>query len=82
MDDWAGPTVLDKTKPVIFHCNGPECWKSYKAAKVALGMGFKTVYWFRGGFPEWDANGLPVESSSPSTVAAQAALPDPADKAR
>ena len=82
MDDWAGPAVLDKTKPVIFHCNGPECWKSYKAAKVALGKGFKTVYWFRGGFPEWDASGLPVESSSPSTVAAQAALPGPADKTR
>ena len=26
---------LDKAKPVIFACNGAECWKSYKAAKVA-----------------------------------------------
>ena len=63
MDQWAGPEKLDPTKPVIFHCNGPECWKSYKAATVALAKGFKTVYWFRGGFPEWEARGLPIESS-------------------
>ena len=70
-DEWAGPDRLDKDKPVIFHCNGPECWKSYKAAKVALANGFKTVYWFRGGFPEWEQNGLAVETSvaKPTEVA-------------
>jgi rhodanese-related sulfurtransferase len=68
LDDWAGPDKLDKTKPVIFHCNGAECWKSYKAAKVALSKGFTTVYWFRGGFPEWDSSGLPVESSAPNAI--------------
>ena len=74
LDEWAGPEKLDKDKPVIFHCNGPECWKSYKAAKVALAQGFKTVYWFRGGFPEWEKNGLAVETSSkaPETVAVPA----------
>jgi rhodanese-related sulfurtransferase/ABC-type phosphate/phosphonate transport system substrate-binding protein len=73
LDDWAGPQKLDKTKPVIFHCNGAECWKSYKAAKVALSKGFTTVYWFRGGFPEWESSGLAVESSPVNTaeVAAQ-----------
>lgn len=43
---------LDKGKPVIFACNGAECWKSYKAAKVAAAKGFKSVYWLRGGLPE------------------------------
>ena len=52
---------LDKTKPVIFACNGAECWKSYKAAKVVAAKGFKSVYWLRGGLPEWDAGGLPTE---------------------
>jgi rhodanese-related sulfurtransferase/ABC-type phosphate/phosphonate transport system substrate-binding protein len=70
VDDWAGADKLDPAKPVIFHCNGPECWKSYKAAKVALAKGFKTVYWFRGGFPEWESRGLPVDASP-----AAAALP-------
>ena len=63
LDEWAGPEKLDKNQPVIFQCNGPECWKSYKAARVALSKGFKTVYWFRGGYPEWEAAGLPVEST-------------------
>ena len=74
LDDWAGPEKLDKTKPVIFHCNGAECWKSYKAAKVALSKGFTTVYWFRGGFPEWESSGLAVESS-PATTAELAEQP-------
>jgi len=52
---------LEKAKPVIFACNGAECWKSYKAAKVAAAKGFKSVYWLRGGLPEWDAGGLPTE---------------------
>lgn len=51
----------DKNAPVIFACNGPECWKSYKAAKAAIKAGYKKVYWLRGGFPEWKAKGYPVE---------------------
>jgi rhodanese-related sulfurtransferase len=68
VDEWAGPDQLDRNQPVIFHCNGPECWKSYKAAKVALSKGFKTVYWFRGGFPEWETAGLAVESTPLNTA--------------
>jgi ABC-type phosphate/phosphonate transport system substrate-binding protein/rhodanese-related sulfurtransferase len=51
----------DRNAPVIFACNGAECWKSYKASLVAIKAGYKQVYWFRGGFPEWRARGLPVE---------------------
>jgi rhodanese-related sulfurtransferase len=86
MDEWAGPQLLDKSQAVVFHCNGAECWKSYKAARVALIKGFKSVYWFRGGFPEWDEHGLAVESL-PTTVAettsraAQPVLPAAATKA-
>lgn len=52
-DDFAGLTALDKNKPTVFFCNGAECWKSYKASRAALAAGFKQVYWFRGGMPEW-----------------------------
>lgn len=78
VDDWAGPDKLDKNQPVVFHCNGPECWKSYKAARVALSKGFKTVYWFRGGFPEWEGSNLAIESSPVTTTAA--VQPAPAAK--
>ena len=51
----------DKGTAVIFYCNAGECWKSYKASKVALDAGYKRIHWFRGGLPEWRAKGLPVE---------------------
>jgi rhodanese-related sulfurtransferase len=51
----------DKNAPIITSCNGPECWKSYKGAVGAMKAGYKKVYWFRGGYPEWKAKGYPVE---------------------
>lgn len=60
LDRFVGLDKFDKSKPTIFACNGPECWKSYKASKSAIAQGFKEVYWFRGGLPEWQAAGLPV----------------------
>jgi ABC-type phosphate/phosphonate transport system substrate-binding protein/rhodanese-related sulfurtransferase len=51
----------DKSGPVIFACNGAECWKSYKSAKLALKNKYTKVYWYRGGYPEWKARGYPVE---------------------
>lgn len=51
----------DKGKPVVFYCNSGECWKSYKASTVALRAGYRQVYWFRGGYPEWKKKGLPVD---------------------
>lgn len=51
----------DKNTAVVFHCNGPECWKSYKASVAALKAGYKKIYWFRSGFPEWKSKGFPIE---------------------
>lgn len=59
LDDFEGLTALDKSKPTIFSCNGAECWKSYKASRLAIERGFKQVYWFRGGLPEWEQAALP-----------------------
>ena len=54
---------LSKEAPVVFFCNGPECWKSYKASISARDAGFKQVYWLRGGVPEWIAQKLPTDPS-------------------
>lgn len=51
----------DKNAGIITQCNGSECWKSYKGATAAVKAGYKKVYWFRGGIPEWKTKGLPVE---------------------
>ena len=52
---------LQSSKSLILYCNGPECWKSYKAALRAIASKqFAQVYWFRGGLPEWERNGLAI----------------------
>ena len=51
----------DKNIPLVFFCNGAECWKSYKASVWALQAGHKNVHWFRGGYPEWRDKELPLE---------------------
>src|SRR3974390_3035305 len=51
----------NKAAPIIFQCNGPECWKSYKATVTAVNAGYRNVYWFRGGYPEWRLAGYPLE---------------------
>jgi rhodanese-related sulfurtransferase len=56
--------LTDKEAPTVFACNGAECWKSYKASKTAVAAGFKKVYWFRGGLPEWEASGLRIETAA------------------
>jgi rhodanese-related sulfurtransferase len=50
-----------KQSSIIFYCNGPECWKSYKAAFLAIKDGYSNVYWYRLGLPDWKSKGLPVE---------------------
>lgn len=51
----------DKKTPMLFYCNGAECWKGYKASTAAIKAGYTTVYWFRLGIPEWKAKGYPTE---------------------
>ena len=51
----------DKNAEMIFYCNGLDCWKSYKAATIAIKAGYKKIYWLRGGLPEWKSKGGAVE---------------------
>jgi rhodanese-related sulfurtransferase len=53
----------DKNAPLVMYCDGTICWKSYKSATMAIQAGWKNIYWFRGGFPEWKEAGLPIESA-------------------
>lgn len=39
--------------PTLFYCNGVECGRSVVAVRVALACGYRDLYWFRGGFEEW-----------------------------
>ena len=63
VDSFPGLARLDRDKNIVFQCNGPECWKSYKASRTAIAAGYKHVYWFRGGMPEWELAGERTEAS-------------------
>ncbi|MDB5900910.1 MAG: hypothetical protein JWP41_4512 [Ramlibacter sp.] len=56
--------AADKNTELVFACNGPECWKSFKASQAALKAGYRKVYWFRGGFPEWRTSGMKFDAAA------------------
>ena len=52
----------DKNEQLIVYCNGPRCWKSYKASVSLVKAGYKKVNWYRNdGYPGWKGKGYPVE---------------------
>jgi rhodanese-related sulfurtransferase len=51
----------DKNAAIVFYCNGPTCWKSFKSSVVSARVGYTNVYWFRDGLHVWKAKGLAVE---------------------
>ena len=53
-------TSGDKGFPLVFYCQGPQCWESYNAALRARDAGYTNVYWYRGGLESWAMAGLPL----------------------
>lgn len=53
--------LADKNARIVVFCNSGTCWKSYKAATVLAKNGYKNVYWYRNGFPDWKARKFPTE---------------------
>ena len=51
----------DKAAAIVMYCNGPDCWKSFKASTTAIKGGYTNINWYRGGFPNWKSKGLPTE---------------------
>jgi rhodanese-related sulfurtransferase len=47
----------DKSKPLMFYCNGVQCGRSVVSIKVARSCGYHNLSWFKGGFAEWKEKG-------------------------
>ena len=52
--------VADVNSPVVVYCLSWECWMSYNAALTASELGYRKVYWYRGGQNAWSEAKLPV----------------------
>lgn len=50
-------TKGDRKRPLVFFCQGPQCWLSYNAALRAVALGYEAVFWYRGGIEAWMAAG-------------------------
>ncbi|MDX2503065.1 MAG: rhodanese-like domain-containing protein [Gammaproteobacteria bacterium] len=70
----------DKNISLIFYCMGRRCLYSKKASMKAIQLGYKNVYWFEGGIPDWYRfnypmrinkylKSIPVKKLSPEKVA-------------
>lgn len=53
--------VASKDEPIVIYCNGHKCMRSSKATAMAVKWGYTKIYYFRDGFPAWQAAGYPVE---------------------
>lgn len=59
----------DKNRPLVFFCVNARCWLSYNASLRASALGYRRVYWYRGGIEAWRDADLPLSSVSiPSTA--------------
>ena len=50
-------TKGDASRAIVFFCQGTSCWLSYNAALRAVALGYREVYWYRGGIEAWLAAG-------------------------
>jgi rhodanese-related sulfurtransferase len=53
--------VQDKTRLVVFYCNGPDCTKTAAAARNAIAAGYTNVAEYEEGLPAWARSGRKVE---------------------
>jgi rhodanese-related sulfurtransferase len=53
--------VVRHDQDVVIYCNGTKCPRSSQAAAAAVNWGFSRVYYYRLGFPDWQAADYPVE---------------------
>ncbi|RDH82504.1 MAG: hypothetical protein DIZ80_09465 [endosymbiont of Galathealinum brachiosum] len=50
----------DKTRAILFYCNGTRCLRSSDSINKAKSWGYSRLIWFRGGWKEWTEKRLPV----------------------
>jgi rhodanese-related sulfurtransferase len=50
----------DKSREILFYCNGTRCLRSSDSINKARGWGYTNLIWFRGGWKEWTEKRLPV----------------------
>ena len=56
-------TLGNRARAMVFFCSGAQCWASYNASLRASMIGYRKVYWYRGGLRAWKDARLPTQWS-------------------
>jgi len=56
---------VNKETTIVVYCNGFDCHDSMELGSRLLKAGFRRVYVFLGGYPEWRDAGYPTEGGKP-----------------
>ena len=54
--------IGDKQRPVVTYCGGVTCRSSTRMAEALERLGYKNVYEYQEGKPDWQEAGLPLET--------------------
>jgi len=58
----------NKNVNMVYYCQNINCWMSYNAALRAINLGYRNVYWYRGGIDAWMQQGLTVQTVNYNNV--------------
>ena len=50
-----------KDQPLVIYCNSTGCMRSSQAAEKAISWGYKNIYYYRLGLPDWKHNGYAIQ---------------------
>lgn len=65
----------DRSRAVVFYCNGPNCTKTVKAARAAAAVGYTNLFEYKEGLPGWGKAGHEVAGRPLPRVEAPALSP-------
>lgn len=53
--------LFARDQPIVIYCNSTGCTRSSKASEKAVSWGYKKVYYYRLGFPDWKHHGYAIQ---------------------
>ncbi|MDH5359118.1 MAG: rhodanese-like domain-containing protein [Gammaproteobacteria bacterium] len=53
--------LFARDRPIVIYCNSTGCTRSSKASEKAVSWGYKKVYYYRLGFPDWKHHGYAIQ---------------------
>lgn len=68
--------VPDRSRTVIFYCNGPNCTKTVKAAAEAAAAGYTDIVEYKEGLPAWRSAGRKVDGTPLPKIEVEAVKPE------